>query len=155
MENIADKIREDRQPEGEMFALSGEAKRLRSSLAVAEKWIQASWKDDATGLLAQTAEYIHDQLEEQLSRTAFRMEVLRKRRDMREAPAVEDLDGAAHAAVLSDALLSVYCILRDVPDDAFGGETPERERFAHMGALMVAQEAANAQMERFVGERPA
>ena len=41
-ENIADKIREDRQPEGEMFDLAGEARRLRNSLAVAEKRIEAS-----------------------------------------------------------------------------------------------------------------
>jgi hypothetical protein len=38
MENIAEKIRDDRRPEGEIFALSGEAKRLRRALAVAEKW---------------------------------------------------------------------------------------------------------------------
>ncbi len=30
---------------------------------------------------------------------------------------------------------------------------PERERFAHMGALMVAMDAANARMARVTGEQ--
>jgi len=154
-ENIADKIREDRRPEGEMFVLSGEARRLRSSLAVAEKWIEVAQGSDETGHLELTAEYTRDQLEEELSRTAFQMEVLRTRREWRGARGVENLDEAARASMLSDALLTVYCVLRDVPDEAFGGEVPERARYAHMGALMAAQEAANAEMERFVGERPA
>src|SRR5215218_6902723 len=71
---------------------------------------------------------LRDQLEEELSRTAFRMEVLERGREMRDARPVEDLDGTACASVLSDALLTVYCVLRDVPDGAFGGETPERSR---------------------------
>ena len=154
-ENLPEKIRADRQPEGEMFALSAEARRLRSSLSVAEKWLEVARGSDETGHLALTAEYTRDQLEEELSRSAFQMEVLRRRREMRDARTVEDLDGAARASVLSDALLTVYCILRDVPDEAFGGEVPERARYAHMGALMAAQEAANAEMERFVGKRPA
>jgi len=45
--------------------------------------------------------------------------------------------------------------LREVPDEEFGGEVAGREHYAHMGALMAAQEAANAEMERFVGKRPA
>jgi hypothetical protein len=35
------------------------------------------------------------------------------------------------------------------------GVSPGRERYAHIGALLVAQEAANAEMERFIGRRPA
>jgi len=132
--NIAEKIRDDRRPEGEMFTLSGEAKRLRSSLAVAEKRIEAAYQGEETGHLTATAEYTRDQLEEELSRTAFRMEVLKRGREMRDAPPVEDPDGTARASMLSDALLTVYCVLRDVPNEAFGGETPERERYAHMGA---------------------
>ena len=42
MENIAEKIREDHQPEGEMADLAAEARRLRASLAVAEKWYEAA-----------------------------------------------------------------------------------------------------------------
>ena len=60
---------------------------------------------------------------------------------------LEDPDGAARAG-----MLRVYCVLRNVPDEEFGGEVPERERYAHMGALMVAQEAANAEMERLLGK---
>ena len=61
----------------------------------------------------------------------------------------------AHAAVLSDSLLSAYCALRDTPEEAFSVEAPERERYALMGAVMVAQDAANAEMERCVGKQPA
>jgi len=136
--NIAEKIREDRRPEGEMFTLSGEARRLRNSPAVAEKWLAVAEDDDQAGHLTCTAEYTRDQLEEELSRTAFRMEVLERGREMRDAPPVEDPDGTARASVLSDALLTVDCVLRDVPNGAFGGETPERSRYAHMGALMAA-----------------
>jgi hypothetical protein len=138
-----------------MMDLAGEARRLRRSLAVAEKWVGAAWEGDEAGYVTSEAEYTRDQLEEELSRTAYRMHVLDRRSQMREARDVEDLDGAARASALSDALLRVYCVLRDVPDEAFGGELPERERYAHMGALMVAQEATNAEMERAVGKRPA
>jgi PHD/YefM family antitoxin component YafN of YafNO toxin-antitoxin module len=153
--NIAEKIREDHRPGGEMFTLSGEARRLRNSLAVAQKWLAVAEDEDKAGHLTSTAEYTRDQLEEELSRIAFRMEVLERRREMREARPVEDLDGTARASVLSDALLTVYCLLRDVPDGAFGGDTPERSRYAHMGALMAAQDAANAELERCVGEQSA
>jgi hypothetical protein len=54
--------------------------------------------------------------------------------------------------MLSDALLRAYSVLRNVSDEEFGGELPELERYAHMGALMVAQEAANAEMDRLTGK---
>jgi hypothetical protein len=155
-ENIADAIREDRRPEGEMYDLSREAKRLRSALAVAQRWLEVAEEEDETGLLTTKAEYTRDQLEEELSKTAFRMEALRQRRRLSEARGhVEDLDETARASVLSDSLLRVYCLLRDVPAETFGGDSPEQERYALMGALMVGQEAANAQMERAVGKRTA
>jgi hypothetical protein len=155
-ENIADVIREDRRPEGEMYDLSREAKRLRSALAVAQRWLEVAEEEDETGALVTRAEYTRDQLEEELSRTAFRMEALRQWRVLtsHERP-VEDLEGTARAGVLSDSLLRVYCLLRDVPAEAFGGDSPEQERYALMGALMVAQEAANKEMERAVGKRTA
>src|SRR5919202_2079260 len=148
-ENIAEEIREDRRPEGEMFDLAGEARRLRASLAVSEKWLQAATEEDGTGHLTAAAEYTRDQLEEELSRTAFRMEVLRRKGEMHEARGVGDLDGAARAGVLSDSLLSAYCVMRDVPGEAFG-DWPGRERYAIMGALMAGMDAANAEMERAV-----
>jgi hypothetical protein len=154
-ENIADAIREDRQPEGEMFDLAGEVRRLRSSLAVAEKWLEVARDSDEPGLLATKAEYTRDQLEEELSKTIFRMEVLRRQKELRHAHPVEDPDGTARAAVLSDSLLSAYCALRDAPEEAFCVEAPERERYAIMGALMGAMDLANAEMERCLGEQPA
>ncbi len=32
---------------------------------------------------------------------------------------------------------------------AYDGETPQRERYAHMGALLVALEAANAEVDSY------
>jgi hypothetical protein len=58
---------------------------------------------------------------------------LERRRELREVRTLENLHGTARASVLSDALLTVYCVLRDVPDEAFGGDTPGRERYAHIG----------------------
>ncbi len=54
-----------------------------------------------------------------------------------------------------DALLAVYCVLRDLPGEAFGGEVPERERYAQMGALLVALDAANSEAEALAPEREA
>jgi hypothetical protein len=138
-----------------MFALSGEAKRLRSALAVTQRWLEVAEEEDETGVLVTRAEYTRDQLEEELAKTALEMGVLAKRRDMKDAPPVEDLEGTARAAVLSDSFLSAYCILRDAPTEAFGGELPERERYALMGALMAAQGTANAEVERCKGRQPA
>jgi hypothetical protein len=152
MENIAEAIREDRPLEGEMFDLAGEARRLRSSLAVAQKWLEVATDEDESGLMTAKAEYTRDKLEEELSRTAFRMEVLRKGRVLREARPAEDPDGTARAAVLSDSLLAAYCALRDAPEEAFTVEAPERERYAIMGAMMEAMDAANAEMHRAAGK---
>jgi hypothetical protein len=66
----------------------------------------------------------------------------RRRVELREAAspggARVDLDGLARAAVLSDVLLAVYCVLRERPDEKFGGETPGRKRYARMGVLPIA-----------------
>ena len=88
--NVADAIREDRQPEGEMFDLAGEARRLSASLAVAQKWYEVALEGDEMGHLTAKAEYARDQLEEEISKTAFRMGVLRKRCIMLDARPVED-----------------------------------------------------------------
>jgi hypothetical protein len=47
---------------------------------------------------------------------------------------LENLHGTARASVLSDALLTVYCVLRDVPDEAFGGDTPGGSATPTLGA---------------------
>ena len=147
-ENIAEKIREDRKPEGEAFTLSAEATRLHRSLTVLDKWLDVAFRSDEGGPLYHKAQAMYDRVEEELSRTAYRMEVLKRRREWSAAGREAGDEGAVDAATLSDALLRVYCILRDVPAEAFGGEGEERDKYAHMGAVMVAQEAANAEMER-------
>jgi hypothetical protein len=154
MENVAEKISEDRRPGGEMMALSAESKRLRRALAVAEKWVEAASEGEETGHLTATAEYTRDQLEERLARVAWRMHVLSRRRELR-GMGVEDPEAASASSTLSDALLHVYCVLREVPNEEFGSDVPERELYAHMGALLVAQEAADAEMERAAGKQPA
>jgi hypothetical protein len=137
-----------------MMDLSAESKRLRRALAVAEKWIEAASEGEETGHLAASAECMRDQLEERLARTAWRMHALDRRRELREM-GTEDPEGAASAAVPSDALLGVYRASREVPDEEFGGGPPERERYARMGALLVAREAADAETGRLAGRRPA
>ena len=140
IEGMVERTRETRRPEGEMFVLSGEVARLRRALAVAQSWVYAAWEGEAEEL-CDVAEHTRDRLEEELARAAHRMEVDRRRREMGE----EVGDREAAAGTLSDALLAAYCVLRDVPEDAFGTEMPEREHYALMGALMVAQDAANAE----------
>ena len=150
-ENLAEGIREDRRPTGEAVALAGEAKRLRSALAVAQRWHEVATEDDEVGYLASQAEYTRDQLEEELARTCWRMQVLDRRRELRQMGA-EGPERADEAAVLSDALLGAYCALREAPVEAFSVEAPERDRYAHMGALLVAQEAAEGEVERAAGK---
>jgi hypothetical protein len=53
----------------------------------------------------------------------------------------------------SDALLGAYLPLERGDNGAFGGELPERERYAHVGALLGGEEAADAEMEMSVGQR--
>ena len=142
-DSVVDRVRVERKPGGEMFALAGEVGRLRRALTTAKGWVDAAWEAEAEEL-CDIAEHTRDRLEEELARAAHRMEIDRRRREMGEADAGGDL--AAAAVTLSDALLAAYCVLRDVPDEEFGGEMPERERYALRGALMVAQDAANAGM---------
>ena len=141
-ESVVERIRVERKPEGGMFALAGEVARLRRALAVAEKWVDAAWEGEAEEL-CDVAEHTRDRIEEELARAAHGMEVHRRKREMAEAGR-EDHDADADA--LSEALLAAYCVLRDVPAERLGGEMPERERYALMGALMVAQDGADPEM---------
>jgi hypothetical protein len=142
-ENIATAIRGDRglTTRGEMSKLSAEAQRLGRSLAVVEKPIAAA---DAsigeTGRLWHHAVTMRDQIEEELSRVCFWMEVRGFSRDAAAAP--EDVIGRA---VLTDTLLEAYCVLRDAPEEVVG---EKRRRYAMMRALMVAQDATSAEAER-------
>jgi hypothetical protein len=68
----------------------------------------------------------------------FEMEVRGLSRDAAAEAPEETLRASLRAAVLSDALLAAYCILRDAPEEVVG---ERRQRYATMGALMVAQDA--------------
>jgi hypothetical protein len=140
-ENIAEAVRHRGRPEGKvagMEDLGGQARRLERALAVAEKWVEAACED---GEMLRRAEHARDQIEEELSRVAFAMEV--------EACKVqwgEDLGETAEASALDDALLSAYCVLRDAPSHLFGDRRP-RTRHELMGALMVAMDAIGGKRE--------
>jgi hypothetical protein len=58
------------------------------------------------------------------------------------------------SAALSETLLRTYCTLRELDSDLFGDGSP-RARYEVMGALMVAMDAANAEMERLDAAKPA
>jgi hypothetical protein len=99
------------------------------------------------------AQIARDQLEEELSRTAFEMDVLYQKRlmaegykDRGEAYSEEDLERMSREAVVSDELLHAYITLSVAPLEVFGvGDrvAEERTRYAMMGALLVAADAAS------------
>ncbi len=143
--NLAEVIRH-RRAGGEMFDLTAQAQRLTQSIRVVEKWMAATDEDIVPPEMASEAEKLHDQLEEELSRVAYEMETLRRRHEYKEVPE-EVIDNA----LLSDTLLEAYCILSAAPAEVFGvGETEGRSRMRYkiMGALLAAQDAANAEVER-------
>jgi hypothetical protein len=142
-ENIAQEVREEHPvPDREFSRLHAQAQRLRRSLAVTDKWIEAAFTGETSELLNK-AEYMRDKLDEELAKVAFEMELLARRREYREhGIADEDAsDEALRSDVLSGALLEAYSILRDAPDEHFGyGDAgPARTRYGLMGALMEAQ----------------
>lgn len=153
-ENIAEMIRDAREPGGEMADLSRKAARLRRALGVARKWEEAALEDAEMFGRAQVA---RDQLEEELSRTVFTMDVVRTERIMAqghrergEAYSHEDLRRVSRESVVADELLAAYITLSHAPPEVFAvGDRPaeERTRYAMMGALMVAWDAANAEAE--------
>jgi hypothetical protein len=139
---------------------------------VAEKWVDAALSDTEMCGRAQIA---RDQLEEELSRTAFEIDVVEQKRLIaygRERrgetsdsfAAEEDLTREARDSTLSDVLLDAYTTLSVVPLEVFGvgdrGWRPglatgvgdraaeERTRYVMMGALMVAVDAAVGKQER-------
>lgn len=139
-ENIAEIIRRGRSPElRKASELPEQARRLECSLKVAEKWVEEAFSGQA-GELCARAEYTRDQIEEELSRVCFEMEVRSLLRDAAEAS--EEVVGRA---ALPDTLLEAYCVLRDAPEEVVG---EKRRRYAIMGALMVAQDATSSEAER-------
>jgi hypothetical protein len=76
-ENIGDIINQARAPSREMGDLSSKAQRLGKALEIAEKWIDAAGGDTEMWNRAVIA---RDQLQEELSRTVFQMEVVSNQR---------------------------------------------------------------------------
>ena len=73
-ENIAEIVRKEWRPEGkvaEMADLSAQARRLDGALKVAEQWMDSAFSAQSTELTAR-AEYMRDQLEEELRACADR-----------------------------------------------------------------------------------
>jgi hypothetical protein len=146
-QSIAEVIRDAREPRGEMADLSAKAQRLSASVAVADKWIEASMEGRGSTELCSLAEKTRDELEEELARVVYRMDLLDKTRfDSFGRVREEDLseDEAFRAGLLSDQLLEAYCVLRVTPEEFFGvveGGSSRRTRYAIMGALLVAMDA--------------
>jgi hypothetical protein len=162
MENIAEMIREAKAPTGEMADLSGKAQRLGKALEVAEKWVHVATVNTEMFGRAQLA---YDQLEEELSRTVFTMDVVsleriiaHGQRERGEQTSPEELRRMSREHVVADELLAAYITLSHAPLEVFGvGDRPaeERTRYAMMGALLVAVDAANEAAEPRLEAKPA
>jgi hypothetical protein len=138
-----------------MADLKGKAQRLRKALQVAEKWVDAAASDTE---MFDRATIAHDQLEEELSRTVFEIDVVYQKRIIAqgrkhlrgEVVAGEDLTRESRDSTLSNVLLDAYLMLSVAPLEVFGvgnRVAEERTRYLMMGALMVAMDAANAKHE--------
>jgi hypothetical protein len=132
------------------------AQRLDRALKVAVKWMDVARED--TSEMFHQAEYTRDKIEEELSRVCFEMavesEASRERAASSRDYTDEDLWAIARPAALSETLLRTYCTLRELDSDLFGDGSP-RACCEVMGALMVALDAANAEMERLDAAKPA
>jgi hypothetical protein len=153
-QSLVASIRHAKEPGGAMSDLSAQARRLRKSIAVLEKWTTAAM-EDLSAELATLAETTHDQLEEELARVVWEMELERRKREYHDAGRDVPEEVARHA-LLSDTLLACYCVLVSAPEDVFGiaeGDySNDMKRYSMMGALLVAQEAAEAGVERVKAE---
>lgn len=149
-EHRAEVIRRSRRPKGEMADLSAQAQRLHRSLAVAEEGMASNLRGAAAPEMATRAEMIHDELQEELARVGYEMENLARRREYKEMD--RDVpECVISGSLLSDTLLEAYCVLATALEAVIssgGSEACARARYKLLGALLVAQDAANAEMER-------
>ena len=133
------------------------AQRLDRALKVAVKWMDVARED--TSEMFHQAEYTRDKIEEELSRVCFEMavesEASRERAASSRDYTDEDLWAIARPAALSETLFRTYCTLRELDSDLLFGDGSPRARCEVMGALMVALDAANAEMERLDAAKPA
>ncbi len=149
-QSIAEIIREAQAPTGELAELHKQAARLRPALDVAQKWVQAATESTEMFERAMT---IEDELERELSRTIFEMQVVedgrlfaagRRDRGLADDPRWSEED---RTAVISNTLIDVYTFVSQAPLEAFvnyGGDDEvaiDQARYKLMGALLAAQEA--------------
>ncbi len=156
--SIAEAISRAQRPQDETFALAGKAADLQRAIKVAEQWIEAAAKSPGGGEMWERAETIHDELEEELSRVAWEMEIASARRREEvfnegrpEERKVGDPEAVARASHLSESLMEAYSILAGIPQEHLalcGSEASPRTRHRLMGALLAAREAADAELGR-------
>lgn len=147
-------IRDAQRPKGEKFDLAGKASRLKRSIEVAEKWIEAAMTSEAPSEMVARAETLHDEHEEELSRVVWAMEVNEERKreeDINERrpeeERVKDARAVARVCSLSNSLMEAYYTLSQAPQKVFGADA-ERRRYRLMGALLAANDASDAELKR-------
>ncbi len=115
-----------------------------------EKWSAVAMEGLGTELVT-LAETTQDALEEELARVVWQIELQRRKREYDDAGR-EGFEEVARYALLSDTLLAAYCVLVSAPEDIFGiaeGDySNDMKRYSMMGALLVAQDAADAEMKQ-------
>jgi hypothetical protein len=146
--NIAKTIGRGWSPElVEATKLPERATRLERALEVAEKWMEDA-REDSPELYSE-AEHARDNIEEELSRVCFEMEVAERTRIYCEDPMGPDKDvRLMQPYVVSDGLIEAYVILRDAPENLLPPARRGWGRYELMGALMVAHDAATTEIER-------
>jgi hypothetical protein len=129
------------------------AQRLDRALKVAVKWMDVARED--TSEMFHQAEYTRDKIEEELSRVCFEMAVESEASRERAASSRDYTDEDLWAIARPETLFRTYCTLRELDSDLLFGDGSPRARCEVMGALMVALDAANAEMERLDAAKPA
>jgi hypothetical protein len=96
------------------------------------------------------AEMIHDELQEELARVVYEIEALARRREYTEMGLSDVPERVIDSSLLSDVLLEAYYVLSAAPEEVIGSAGSEgsaRTGYKLLGALLVAQDAANAEMK--------
>lgn len=154
---IAETIRKAEKPTGRSFELANQAARLMRALKVAQQWSEAAAKVDAAGEMWEHAETVYDEIQEELLRVVWEIEISREKRreevfseEREERLRSKNPEAVARASALSDSLIEAYNILSSVPQHLLGlggDESSERTRYKLVGALLAAQEAADAKRD--------
>jgi hypothetical protein len=131
----------------EAMELPEKARRLSRALKVAEKWMESAREGEASSEMWSQAEYTRDKVEEELSRVCLEMDVRERTGTFFEDPTDEGSVRLMQSYAISDGLMEAYLILRDAPEDLFAPARGARGRYELMGALMVALDGVNAELE--------